>query len=120
VLLCRGDEDRSTQSLRRGPLSRALRGEDHVTVDLSELVFADSSLMLDLVMLAQRLRKRELIMRMRGAQPQIQRLIQLLGVHRLPGVAVDGLDPGLATTPLAWRLSARRPRAPSRRRDRRS
>jgi hypothetical protein len=89
-------------------------------VDLSELVFADSSLILDLVMLAQRLRKRELIMRMRGAQPQIQRLIQLLGVHRLPGVAVDGLDPGLATTPLAWRLSARRPRAPSPRRDRRS
>ena len=89
-------------------------------MDLSELVFADSSLMLDLVMLARRLRMRERVMRMRGAQPQIQRLIQLLGVHRLPGVAVEGLDPGVATTPLAQRVSARRAQGASRRRHRRS
>lgn len=75
--------------------------------------------MLDLVMLARRLRKRERIMRMRGAQPQIQRLIQLLGVHRLPGVAVEGLDPGVATTPRVRRLSARRAQTGARRRHRR-
>jgi anti-anti-sigma factor len=92
VLRCCGDEDRSTQSRRRPPLSRALREDDHVTVDLSELEFADSSLMLDLMMLARRLRKREHDILMRGAQPQIRRLIELLGLHRLPGIAVEGLD----------------------------
>ncbi|HEV3230446.1 MAG TPA: STAS domain-containing protein [Solirubrobacteraceae bacterium] len=119
MLRCCGDEDRSTQSLRRGPLSRALRGEDHLTVDLSELVFADTSLMLDLVMLARRLGKRERIMRMRGAQPQIQRLIELLGVHRLPGIAVDGLDPGSAMSVGRWRMPARMRLGGPRRRDRR-
>jgi anti-anti-sigma regulatory factor len=117
VLRCCGDEDRSTQSLRRAPLSRAIRGEDHLTVDLSELVFADSSLMLDLVMLARRLRKRERTIRMRGAQPQIQRLIELVGVHRLPGVAVDGLDPGFATSASRSRASARLRLAGPRHRD---
>jgi len=65
-----------------------------VTVDLSELEFADSSLMLDLMMLARRLRRREHDIRMRGAKPQITRLIELLGLPRLPGIAVDGLDAG--------------------------
>jgi hypothetical protein len=88
-------------------------------VDLSELVFADTSLMLDLVMLARRLGKRERTMRMRGAQPQIQRLIELLGVHRLPGIAVDGLDPGSAMSVGRWRMPARMRLGGPRRRDRR-
>ena len=37
---------------------RALRAQSNVTVDLSELAFADSSVMLDLVVLARRLRAR--------------------------------------------------------------
>jgi anti-anti-sigma factor len=89
MLCCSGDEDRSTQSLRRPALSRAFTATGMLLVDLHELVFADSSLMLDLAMIAQRLRKAGGTMRIRGAQPQIQRLIEMCGVHRLPGVVVD-------------------------------
>ena len=87
-LRCCGDEDRSTQSLRRRALSQALRAPADVVVDLAELAFADASLMLDLVMVARRLRKagRQLILR--GAQPHIRRLIEYVGLDRLPGVAV--------------------------------
>lgn len=57
-------------------------------VDLSGLGFADTSLMLDLAMLARRLRKlgRQLVLR--DAPPHIQRLIELVGLDRLPGVLV--------------------------------
>ena len=58
-------------------------------VDLSELSFADSSLMLDLALVAQRLRKSGACMRLRGAQPQIQRLVDLVGLDRLAGVTAD-------------------------------
>ena len=85
---CRGDEDRSTQSLRRQALSQALSSPDNVVVELAELAFADPSLMLDLAMIARRLRKggRELILR--GAQPDISVLIEYVGLHRLPGVTI--------------------------------
>ena len=84
-----GDEDRTTQSLRRRPLSRAIAlTRSDLTVDLSELEFADSSLMLDLAMLARRLRKAGSCMRVEGARPQILRLIELVGLNRLPGVMV--------------------------------
>jgi anti-anti-sigma factor len=96
LLRCAGDEDRSTQSLRRRSLSRALRAEGDLSVDLSELVFADPSLMLDLMMLARRRRKRGRQLIVRGAQPQIQRLIELVGLHRLPGVAIEGFEQALA------------------------
>jgi len=55
-------------------------------VDLSELAFADPSLMLDLVMIARRLRKAGRELTLRGAQPDIAVLIEYVGVHRLPGV----------------------------------
>jgi anti-anti-sigma regulatory factor len=58
-------------------------------VDLSDLVFADASLMLDLAMLARRLRRRGRAILLRGAQPQIMALIQLVGLHRQPGVRLD-------------------------------
>ena len=45
--------------------------------------------MVDLAMVARRLRKAERGMRVRGAQPHIQRLIELVGLHRLPGVTVE-------------------------------
>jgi anti-anti-sigma regulatory factor len=61
-----------------------------VIVDLSELVFADASLMLDLAMLARRLRAHGQAIRLRGAQPQIRTLIELVGLHRLPGVKLEG------------------------------
>jgi anti-anti-sigma factor len=90
VLRCSGDEDRTTQSIRRRPLSRALKAQQELVVDLSELRFADASLMLDLAMIARRLRKAdERGMRLCGAQPDIRRLIEFVGLHRLPGVTVE-------------------------------
>jgi anti-anti-sigma regulatory factor len=63
---------------------------------MSALVFADSSLMLDLAALARRLRSRDRALRLRGAQPQILNLIELVGLHRHPGVSLDGAAPALA------------------------
>jgi anti-anti-sigma regulatory factor len=86
VLLCAGDEDRSTQSLRRRALVLAFRAQSDVIVDLRDLVFADTTLMIDLAMLSNRLRRRERALVLQGAQPQIMNLIELVGLHRLPGV----------------------------------
>jgi anti-anti-sigma regulatory factor len=66
-----------------------------VSVDLSELVFADVSLMIDLALLARRLRTRDREIRLRGAQPQIRALIESVGIHRLPGVVLDGGAPAV-------------------------
>lgn len=96
MLHCSGDEDRSTQSLRRPALSRALGVESDLVVDLSSLSFADASLMLDLAMVARRLRKAGRAMHLRGAAPQIRTLIELVGLHRLQGVSVDGPAPAPA------------------------
>jgi anti-anti-sigma regulatory factor len=87
-LRCRGDEDRSTQSLRRQALSQALCAPGDVLVDLAELAFADPSLMLDFAMIARRLRKGGRQLTLRGAQPDISVLIEYVGLHRLPGVAI--------------------------------
>jgi anti-anti-sigma regulatory factor len=89
-LRCRGDEDRSTQGFRRRALTRAIRAQADVIVDLSELVFADVSLMVDFAMLARRLRAGGRALRLRGAQPQIRTLIEIVGLHRLPGVKLEG------------------------------
>jgi anti-anti-sigma regulatory factor len=89
-LRCRGDEDRSTQGRRRQALTRAIRAQADVVVDLSELVFADASLMVDLAMLARRLRAHGRAILLQGAQPQIRTLIELVGLHRLPGVRFEG------------------------------
>jgi anti-anti-sigma regulatory factor len=61
-----------------------------VIVDLSDLVFADASLMLDLAMLARRLRAHDRAIRLCGAQPQIRTLIEIVGIHKLPGVMLEG------------------------------
>ena len=57
-------------------------------VDLSELSFADSSLMLDLAALSRRLRHAGGTLRLRSPQPQIQRLIELVGLQRIDGVVL--------------------------------
>ncbi len=46
--------------------------------------------MLDLAVLARRLRRRERAILLRGAQPQVRALIESIGIHRLPGVVLDG------------------------------
>ena len=86
MLRCHGEEDLSTQGIRRRAFARALRARGDLVVDLSELVFADSSLIFDLAILAQRTRSEGRRMRLRDAQPQIARLIELVGLHRQPGV----------------------------------
>ena len=89
VLCCAGDEDRCTQGHRRRAITRALRAQGDVTVDLSELGFADVSLMVDLALLARRLRVRGRAILLRGAQPQVRTLIERVGIHRLPGVVLE-------------------------------
>jgi anti-anti-sigma regulatory factor len=75
---------------------RAIRAQADVIVDLSELVFADSSLMLDLAVLARRLRTQGRGLLLCGAQPQIQALIETVGLQRLPGVRIQGTATALA------------------------
>ena len=96
TLRCSGDEDLSTQALRRQALSRALTTERDVHVDLDQLEFADSSFLLDLAMVARRLRKAGGTMHVRGAQPHVLALIERVGLHRFPGVVVHGAAPALA------------------------
>lgn len=88
MLRCCGDEDRSTQSRRRQALSQAISAPSDVLVDLSQLAFADPSLMLDLAMLARRLRKAGWQLLLQGAQPDIRALIEYVGLHRLSGVLI--------------------------------
>ena len=59
-------------------------------VDLSGLRFADSSLMIDLACLAQRLRAQEQTLWLSQPQPNIRFLIETVGLHRLPAVRIDG------------------------------
>lgn len=68
---------------------RAFRAQADVTVDLSELVFADTSLIVDLAVLSRRLRRQGRAILLRGAQPQIQTLIEMVGLDRLPGVRLE-------------------------------
>jgi anti-anti-sigma regulatory factor len=63
---------------------------------LTELAFADSSLMLDLGALARRLRVQGRELRLRAPQPQVRTVIELVGLHRLPGVMLEGPSPALA------------------------
>ena len=97
VLRVTGDEDRATSGSRRRPLSSALNATRDVIVDLSELDFADPSLMIDLACLAQRLRAHGRTLSLRHPKPHIRRLIELMGLHRLPSVLVIAPQP--ATVP---------------------
>ena len=96
ILRVTGDEDRTTSGRRRRPLSAALKATHDVIVDLSELDFADSSLMVDLACLAQRLRAHGRTLSLRHPQPHIRRLIELVGLHRLPSVMVIAPQPAPA------------------------
>ena len=82
--------------MRRRALSRAIRAQADVIVDLSELGFADVSLMVDLALLARRLRTHGRAILLRDASPQIRVLIEAMGVHRLPGVRLEGPTPMVA------------------------
>ncbi|MGI8864950.1 MAG: STAS domain-containing protein [Solirubrobacteraceae bacterium] len=96
VLRCAGEEVRTTQGCRRQAMVRAIGANGDVVVDLSELVFADTSLMIDLAMLSRRLRRRGCALLLHRPQPQIRTLIEMVGLHRLPGVRLEGPSPALA------------------------
>jgi anti-anti-sigma factor len=93
ILRISGDEDRTTSGRRRRSLSSALKATRDVIVDLSELRFADLSLMVDLACLAQRLRAQGRTLWLSGAQPNVRTLIETVGLHRLPAVRLDGTQP---------------------------
>ena len=57
-------------------------------VDLSDCAFADSSFMLDLANLSRRLRRAGSMLVLLDPQPPILRLIERVGLDRLPGVAL--------------------------------
>jgi anti-anti-sigma regulatory factor len=97
VLLVKGDEDRTTSGLRRRALSAALHAPRDLCVDLSELRFADPSLMIDLACLAQRLRAQGRVLWLNDAPPNIRMLIETMGLHRLPAVRLDGPLPALSS-----------------------
>lgn len=59
-------------------------------VDLSGLNFADSSVIVDLACLAQRLRAHGRTLWLAGAPPHIHRLIESVGLDRLPAVRLAG------------------------------
>ncbi len=89
MLLVTGEEDRVTSGRRRRALSKVLAPGRDVVVDLRGLSFADSSLMVDLAVLARRLRAQGRKLRLRDPQPHIRRLIELMGLDRLPAVALE-------------------------------
>ena len=90
LLRCSGEEDLATRGLRRRSFARAVKAPCDVVVDLTELVFADSSLILDLAILGQRLRACERQLLLRSPQPHVARLIELVGLNRQPGVLLAG------------------------------
>jgi anti-anti-sigma regulatory factor len=47
-------------------------------------------------MVARRLRVRGRTILLRGAQPQIRTMIEIVGLHRLPGVHLEGTSPAFA------------------------
>jgi ABC-type transporter Mla MlaB component len=47
--------------------------------------------MVDLLVLARRQRVRGRAVRLRQPNPQVKSMIEAVGLHRLPGVTVDGL-----------------------------
>ena len=96
ILRIAGEEDRTTSGRRRRPLSTALAATRDVIVGLTELHYADLSLMVDLACLAQRLRAHERELWISGAQPNVRTLIETVGLHRLPAVRLAGVAPAVA------------------------
>ena len=67
-----------------------------VVVDLTELAFGDSSLMLDFAVLARRLRVHGCTLRLHNPQPTVKTVIEQVGLHRMPGVNLEGSTAALA------------------------
>lgn len=72
---------------------RAIKAPADVVVDLSELSWADVSLMLDFMTLARRLRVHGHTLALHDPQPQIAALLELVGLDRVPGVLIERSEP---------------------------
>jgi hypothetical protein len=72
-------------------MAQAIKADCDVTVEMRDLAFADLSLMVDLLVLARRQRVRGRAVRLRHPNPQVKSMIHGVGLHRLPGVTVEGL-----------------------------
>ena len=78
-------------------MTRALRVSSDLVVELADLHFADPSLMVDLAFVARNVRRRDARLVLRMPQPQIRRLIEMVGLDRMPGVQLDlAPEPSLA------------------------
>jgi anti-anti-sigma regulatory factor len=73
--------------MRHPALARARLSRADLVVDLSQLTFADHSLIVDLATVARCLRRKGRRLLLRGAPPHIRSLIEAIGLHRQPGVA---------------------------------
>lgn len=73
--------------MRHSALARARLSPVDLVVDLSQLTFADGSLIVDLATVAGCLRRKGRRLLLRGAPPHVRRLIVTVGLHRQPGVA---------------------------------
>lgn len=51
--------------------------------------------MVDLAVLARRLRVQGRALQLRNPQPQVRTVIEVVGLHRLPGVRLEGSAPAL-------------------------
>ena len=72
---------------------RAITAKADIVVELSELSWADASLMLDFLTLARRLRARGFTLVLCGAQPHVMTLLELVGLDRLQGVRLEPFAP---------------------------
>jgi anti-anti-sigma regulatory factor len=72
---------------------RALKAKADVVVELAELAWADSSLMIDFVMLARRLRIQGHTLTLRDPQPHVAALLELVGLDRSPAVRIEQSAP---------------------------
>ena len=70
-----------------------MKAHADIVADLSELSWADVSLMLDFVTLARRLRVQGLELVLRHPQPQIAALLELVGLDRVPSVRIERAEP---------------------------
>lgn len=74
---------------RRPAIHKALCAACNVTVDLRALANADPTLFLDLAVLSQRLRRTGHALRLVGLKPHIRRLVEIMGIPRMPAIEVS-------------------------------
>jgi anti-anti-sigma factor len=100
VVALSGEADTSNSAELSAALTRQVEaGPQHLTVDLSGLLFADSASIRELIVASRALRARGGTLELVNPQHVVARSIHLLGVEHLLGLraeAVPGSEPGEA------------------------